>query len=248
LWIGAEQDLDVIRNLATRPWADDETPPPEIPAVLASGPYLANLREVVLVQLYGGLLAGDEAKESDQRADALAEEFNRRLGRSVARVERPFARLFPLVGDVGAGILAGRLPNGPAVIYVGHRPCVVHFHSDGRVDWVAPFDLEDAFERLAVPGLAEPMPESWLDLLRREYGFEPATLFVREFDAGNDTLRVHLWGMYQDVVMDPDGRSDGDSHEETCAVLDQDWIKGLNFVIEADNTYWAGPDGKIHSS
>ena len=248
LWVGSEQDFEVVRTLATRPWADDEPPPTGVRAVLASGPYLGNLREVVLVQLYGGLLAGDEATEADRRADALANEFNRLLGRSVARVERPFGRLFPLAEVVGAGLFAGRLPNGPALVYVGHRPCVVHFRPDGQVDWEAPFDPTAVSGRWSVPGSTNPAPESWPEFLREEYGFEPGPIFVREFATDDGGLRVHLWGAYEDVVMDPDARSDGDGHEETCAVLDQTWLRGTNFAIDADNSYWAGPDGKVHSS
>jgi len=85
-------------------------------------------------------------------------------------------------------------------------------------------------------------------VLRREHGFEPAPVFVREFASEEADLSVHLWGNYQDVIEDPDSRSDGDDHEETCASLSGYWMRDGNFTILCGNDYIAGPDGVIHSS
>ena len=49
-------------------------------------------------------------------------------------------------------------------------------------------------------------------------------------------------------MADPDGRSDGDEHEEACASLGRYWMRDGNFVVLFGNDYWAGPDGTIHTS
>ena len=171
IWVGSEHDGEVIRTLATRPWEEDADGPSLHGTVLTTGPYLEQLRELVLVQLHGGMLAGDTDGNLDRRADALAAHFNLTLGRAVARVERPFARKFPLAGRIGEGLYAGRLPEGPVLVRGDRRPDLLHFDADGRLRDQETLDLTAQLDRaaVAVPGelprggaAGRPPPVSWV--------------------------------------------------------------------------------------
>ena len=198
----------------------------------------------MLVQLNGGLTANDPTGRLDRRADGLAGEFNRTLGRAVARVERPWGRRFPLHGQVGYGLFAGRVRGRQAVFRGGRFPYLLQFDADGGQTHEDPLDLGDRLRR-PVEELDE---REVLAALRRECGFEPGLVFVREFESEEAGLTIHLWGSYEDVVDDPDGRSDEDEHEKACTSLDGYWMKGGNFPVLLDTDYWAGSDGVIHSS
>ena len=245
LWVGSRHDPDVARTLASRTWDGGPGPPP--PALLAA-PHLARLREVVLVQLSGGMTANDPTGRLDRRTDGLAGEFNRILGRAVARVERPWARRFPLNARVGYDLFAGHVRGRPAVVCGGRQPTILQFDADGRHTAEDTLDLDDALKRPPRYSLATCDEQEMLDVLRREYGFELGPVFVREFASDEADLSVYLWGNYEDVVEDPDGRSDGDEHEEACASLAGYWMRDGNFVVLDGNDYWAGPDGTIHTS
>ncbi len=47
-----------------------------------------------------------------EQANCEIEATNATLGRVITHVTRPFEQLFPIVGDTGRNIFAGRLPNG----------------------------------------------------------------------------------------------------------------------------------------
>jgi uncharacterized protein (TIGR02996 family) len=232
LWIGSRHDADVIRNLANRPW--DGGPGPRYEYEV--GPHLPELRELVLVQLHGGLMAGNDSGNLDRRANELAGQFNRILGRAVARVERPYARRFPLHPEDGYGLFAGRVRGRPTVICAGRSPVILQFDADGGQTHEDILDLDGE--------------ENLPPVLRRNLGFEPGPVFVREFESEQAELSVYLWGTHRQVIEDPDGRSDGDDHMDTCAWLAAFWMKGGHFVILIENTsdYWADPDGTIQTT
>jgi hypothetical protein len=242
LWVGSRHDADVIRTLASRPW---DGGPGQPPPHLLTFPHLPGLREVVLVQLYGGLVAEHAGGHPDRRANELAGEFNRLLGRPVARVERPWARRFPLNGQVGYGLLAGRIRGRPVLVCGGRETAVLQFDPDGRQTQMDILDFDD---RLPGGNGEEPDEQHLLALLGRERGFQPGPIFVREFSTDGGEVAILLWGNYEDVISDPDSRSDGDDHEETCASLSGYWMRDGNFTILHGNDYIAGPDGVIHSS
>jgi uncharacterized protein (TIGR02996 family) len=244
LWVGSRHDSDVIRTLASRPW---DGGPGRAPPHLLSTPHLPGLREVVLVQLQGGLMAAEVGDNLDRRANVLAGEFNRLLGRPVTRVERPWARRFPLNGSVGQSLFAGHIRGRPAIACGGRRPVMLRFDADGGLTHEDPLDVGDHLTTVPSSLADTYCEQELLSVLRREYGFVLGPIFVREFASEEADLGVHLWGMYEDVIDDPDGRSDGDEHEEACASLDGYWMKGGNFVILKTDDYWAGADGVIHS-
>jgi hypothetical protein len=104
-------------------------------------------------------------------------------------------------------------------------------------------DLDDQLSR--PPGL----PRGGYDeaelvgLLRREHGFQPGLVFVREFASDDADISIHVWWNYTDVVADPDGRSDGDDHEAACAELSAFWMRGERFVVDRGRPFRVGPDG-----
>ena len=241
LWLGSRYDPEVVRTLAGKPWEGG-------PGRHLEGPHLPALRKVVLVQLHGGLTADDPHGRLDRRVDALAGEFNRLLGRPVARVERPFARRFPLAGRVGSGLVAGHIRGRPVVVCGDRRPVLLTFDAAGRLATEDVLDLDDRLRRY--PAYA---PETYdegdlIAVLRREHGFEPGPVFVREFHSEAADLTVRPWGTYKDVVADPDGGTDGDDHEEACFSIGDYWTGAGNFAVLYGSDYWAGPDGVIFSS
>jgi uncharacterized protein (TIGR02996 family) len=248
LWVGSRYDRDVIRTLASGPTPGETSHADGRRPVLASPTYLGDLADLVLMQPYGGMMAADRTEEVDRHADGMAAMFDRTLGRRVARVERPFARPFPLNGNVGYGLYAGRMDDNPTLVSGSRRPVLCKFDTDGRLVREETLDLSDRLKQ-PPPGSVRGYHEAeLLALLGREYGFEPGPIFVREFAAESVDLSVYLWGTYEEVVEDPDARLDGEEHEDACASLDGYWRKGDNFVILFGNEYWAGPDGKIHAS
>ena len=119
---------------------------------------------VELVQLIGGLAAGDRAAEVDAEADALARRVNAFAGRELAHFVRPFDRAFPLCGnqpggdandlqpgiDVGGGMSAGRLPNG--------TPALVGLTGDRNWASVAQFDADGWLVGGGARGFPAPLP------------------------------------------------------------------------------------------
>src|SRR5262249_6192080 len=117
----------------------------------ANSPHLTGLREVRLHQLYGGLLAEREAHATNIFADAQASKLKQAGGESFqAVVERPFQRLFPLDGDLGYGMFAGRLPDGRqalAAITVYKELTLATFDAQGALIGTEVRDLKDILTR-----------------------------------------------------------------------------------------------------
>ncbi len=151
LWLGNKDDREVCRAFAATA---------ELPA----------LRRVKLVQLHGGLQAGADGPALRARADEIAAEFNRLRGESITEVYRPFDQLFPMRGDMHYGMIAGHLPGGqPALALPGDRHLVLlRFDPAGSlVEVTCKRPCCDADE---LPGR-----------LRKEFGFKPGLIRVREF-------------------------------------------------------------------
>jgi uncharacterized protein (TIGR02996 family) len=233
VWLGGRHDEDVCAGVA-RPRA------------------LRSLRELQLVQVYGGVRAGDAAEELRARADRLAAAVNRRLRRKVARVERPFERLFP-IRECSGGLHAGHLP--------GQRQGLFAFQYHGRYVIAAQFDSEGNLieaERRNLVGTLVPegfrghwahehQPEL-RDYLRREFGFRPGLIHVKEFMT-EWGLAVYLWHDTE-VLENPDAWAEDPEPDEVGAEPPDliDWMEGGNFVILFGNDNWAGPDGQIHTT
>jgi hypothetical protein len=216
VWIGALEEDQVCRALARLP----------------------NLQELVLVQLWGGHEA-ENPEELDREADSLAAIVNDARGQPIARVERPFARLFPIDGiHIGYGIDGGHLPGGEQVLLVeGKQPVLIHFDSAGRMVSEEQLDVSDK--------LFKPPPYSWedcdaeelIEVLGREVGFVPGPIFVREFHSRQTSVGVLCWHQ------DPGPTDD----EEECSSIYW-WYSTQQFLLPFGNYYWADGLGRIHSS
>jgi uncharacterized protein (TIGR02996 family) len=225
LWLGGPGDAAICRALA--------------------GPRtLPGLRELELVQLLGGLDDADAA-EHGERAEALAVAVDGLRGRGLARLLRPFARLFPLRSNPGRGLLAGRLPDGRGLFVAGEWP--------GCCDLVL-FDAAGNFLEAQTRPLTRDLDDAELTAeIRREFGFRPGLIHARAFRTPQD-LAVYLWpGHCLDVLEradDPPGWLAGPEEDprEAAGSLLYRWLELGNFVIDWGNDFWAGPDGLIHSS
>jgi uncharacterized protein (TIGR02996 family) len=238
VWLGGRDEEAVCQTLAVPP---------------ALG--LLGLRELELVQLLGGLDLGNRAYELADRANALAVGANAMRGNQIARVLRPFERLFPLWEDLGHSLYAGRLSGDRhglvAVPYHETEPIILTmFGADGRrlaVQRRGP--LSRLLARKPDRTYETYNREELLEYLRREFGFEPALIHVREFTT-DEGLAVHLWPYFAECLANPDEIGPPSTEEEWRELGEQAWrwlAKG-NFVIDWGNDYWAGPDGEIHSS
>jgi hypothetical protein len=226
------------------------------------------------MQLHGGIQAGDQQEALANRADEVAGEFNRLRGEDLAVVHRPFAQRFPLLGDVGYGLLAGHLPGGRPVLGLpGNRRLVLlRFGDEGEF---LGFECQG-------PGCDGDELE---DRLRDGFGFKFGLIQVREFTTNADVPRRRApWFFTSDqqprdedialclwpygsatLIESPDtppaitapqpilpGRrrpthwSRRDMHAGVAPI--HRWLDDGSFMIDCWNDYWAGPDGQIHSS
>ncbi len=218
IWLGGEREDETCRALARLP----------------------GLGELVLVQREGGLFS-DDADYLGHRADTLAGLVNEERGERIARVERPFARLFPLDGlHIGHDLYAGRLP--------GNRPVLVVALLDRRKHYgVLHFDAEGYLVREDVLYLGDKLvkspPHSWQDVdeeelievLSREIGFEPGPIFVHEFESQQG------WTDLRDSY-DPRPSPDEDENRG------QYWRWSTGQFLMDDGNYWLDRLGRVHST
>jgi uncharacterized protein (TIGR02996 family) len=208
---------------------------------------LSGLRELTLVQMWGGLCA-DNPEELNRRADALADMVrNERPGWQV-RLERPFERLFPLDGvHVGEELDAGRLPDGRQVLVAEERqPVLMYFDAAGTFLGEERLDLR---EKLSRPPLHSWNPcniEELIEVLRRDIGFEPGPIFVREFLTELTEVGVLCWGIEEEELAAP---------HTSLPVEGEDigrrlywWWSTNQFMMPFGNYPWADSLGRVHST
>jgi uncharacterized protein (TIGR02996 family) len=200
---------------------------------------LPSIQELVLVQRQGGLFA-DDAEELDRRADALASMVNEARGEVIARVERPFARLFPLDGvHIGHYFYAGHLPGRRPVLVVqgslGKRPVLIHFNADGHMHGEDQLDLTGKLVKPPAYSWEEVDEEELIEVLAQEVGFKPGPIFVREFES-----RLAQTNLSDNTVRPPVIDEDEWAHDYWC------WSRG-QFLLD-DGNYWLDGLGRVHST
>jgi uncharacterized protein (TIGR02996 family) len=230
LWLGGRHDDSVCRAFAR------------------SGS-LAGLRELVLVQLYGGLFPEGEAEELAARADALAGEVNALRGAPLARVERPFLRRFPIREDANGirGLYAGRLSDGRQALALVERGILVLalFTEDGERVGVERRELSGVLVREPEVSYMDYDQGELLEYLGREFGFRLALIHVKECEIPEADCRIYL--LPSSLGLGRVGGVDPLPDEEKATLL-YHWLERGDFVIDWGNDFWAGPDGVIHSS
>jgi hypothetical protein len=194
---------------------------------------------LVLVQRRGGRFY-EEPEEMDRRADALASIVNDSRGEPVARVERPFTRLFPLDGAyIGYGYFAGHLPRSQPVLVVAegrvNRPVLIRFDTEGHMLGEEQIDLSEKLAQRPAHLSQEVNEEELLELRHRELGLEPGPIFVREFDSelAVTDLRDNIDAEYI-------------HHEEACA--HDYWLWSTRQFAMDGGTRWLDGLGRVHST
>jgi uncharacterized protein (TIGR02996 family) len=217
IWLGAEDKEETYRALAPLP----------------------SLHELVLVQRDGGLFADDD-EELDRNAAALAAIVNEERGEPIARVERPFARLFPLDGiHIGWQFYAGHLPGSRPVLVVqnslGKRPVLIYFDDDGYMVGEEQLDLSEKLVRPTEQSYLDVNEEELIEVLGKEEGFEPGLIFVREFQS-----ELAQTNLSDNCDPRPTPNEDDNAHEYWK------WSTG-QFTLD-DGNYWLDGLGQIHST
>jgi uncharacterized protein (TIGR02996 family) len=217
-------------------------------------PRLAHVPEVKLVQLWGGLCAGDRSDYLHEQAERLRGLFDYVRGGPVASVERPFEQLFPLRREVTSGIFAGRVS--------GNRLALAGVQYHGRYVTMGVFDAEGkqvAQEMRELGGVLRRQPEHhWerynqaevLEYLHREFGFELDLIHVQEFFTERG-LAVFQWGgVAVDHLESPDHVPSYLSDEEwrDGGVTVREWLRSGNFVVQFGNDNWADRRGVVHTT
>jgi hypothetical protein len=234
LWLGGRHENAVLRTFAR-------------------GVGTPHLKEIRLIQLYGGLAAGARAKRLDFQAKRQAEFINGQYGRKVAHVYRPFQQSFPIRGDTGRSLYAGRLPDqrqALAALWAGHTLLLLIFDAEGHLIEVQRRPQLDFLPREYERLFWQVVEEDLYGFLRKEFGFALDLIRVKEF-AIPEGVSVYYWpSTYDEYVANPDNLPDGVSEEDRAGPTFRihQWMARGDFVIEWGNDYWAGPDGIIHSS
>lgn len=224
---------------------------------------LTALRQVELIQLFGGMQAGDDAGRFAERADEMAEIVNDGQGRPIAVVSRPFETLMPLGPYVGRDLYGGTLPDGRQVL--AHNPAPHHrdetynweffYFEDGRLVGAERRRLrgDSPAGRNKPPYRFRPVSASHevtVEWLWQAIGYRPATVRVREFRAetflpGHD-LAIYKFGRgAYDAFSDPDGDAAWDDPGQTSNDV-RDWLRGGIFVVSPRGSEcWADESGTI---
>jgi uncharacterized protein (TIGR02996 family) len=166
IWLGSASDQDIC-------------------SMLSSPHVLPRLTDITLVQVRGGLSAGAYAEELAYQADGLADEINRKRGRQLARLARPFNRSVMLRGAIMEGLFAGHLPDRrPVLAAIGHDGWIQMAELDdtGRL-LRRHLDALESFRGKAVEG-------DGLAALTHRTGFTSGEVRVGEFDTGRLSLRL----------------------------------------------------------
>jgi uncharacterized protein (TIGR02996 family) len=225
--IGAEGDEEVCRTLAG----------------------LRGLRELTLVQMWGGIASADP-EGLDRRANLLIGQTRRPRRRLSVRLERPFDRWFPLDGvHVGYGIDAGHLPGRQAVlVYESKQPVLMHFNTAGYLVREEQLDLRQKLFKPDPYYPEECNAEELIEVLGREIGFTPGPIFVREFRSELTEVGVQRWGLHRAELATPGTTNPEWASPEDIGRSLYWWWSTDQFRLPFGNDYWADGLGQIHSS
>ncbi len=206
--------------------------------------------EIRLLQLYGGLMAGDDAGALDEAAATRWDSIAADRGREHCRLIRPFADTFPLAGELYQDMYSGRLADGNLAL--------AGMHWDGVGVDVSVFDAHGTFIGTRSPPAAGPGQhgqgkyENDVEFLKEALGLELAFIRVKEFGS-QEGMSVHLMTRWHcNCLANPDQplspRLTADERQGMGRELCH-WLTQANFVIDwRDNDYWADRAGTIHSS
>lgn len=233
VWLGSQHDADVFTFLAS----------PATPHAL---------HRIELIQLYGGMQAGDSAAIVGGTADNMRNYINEAYGAEVATVSRPFDCLFPLAPHVGYDLDSGTVPDGRQVLVRCGRRCeLMYFDADGHLTSGEVLDLSADLHGTPEYNFQSYNRAEVHKLLRERVGFEPAMIHVREFNEASvipDGF-VSVYKFSAAAIEDPDGEYERDPNDwinELEGV--RYWLRTTNFCIGYGNECWADHRGQIHTT
>jgi uncharacterized protein (TIGR02996 family) len=209
--------------------------------------------EIELVQWFGGASTFSPfySHGLNEEADRVARDANARLGRLAVRVTRPFEQRFPINGDLGNHLCAGRLPDGRPAVAAGSylNWILVVFTDDGQVQDVTVrkslvCSASDAKQTADARAALDSTFEEWV-VEKLQLGF--GVIWVREFTVEDLGIVMWSWSFRLEVT--------NPTYQESEEVLRRDrggrarsWLEHRNFVINWGHEYHADWRGKIHSS
>ncbi len=240
---------------ALRFWGGDEREHDrDVCRILAGSSHVGKLGLLEMIQVRGGIGSGQTDPDGAPWARRLEKQIKGRLGRPVFRVSRPFERTFPVKSSKWYGFYAGTLPRkrqGLLALDVGNTLLVAVFDARGNF-------LEE--QQLSLEGiLQQPPEEQYLavndaelhEYLRREFGFRPGLVRVKEFGTSRG-LSVHLLPHhYQEYVEAPDAMTEeswGQEDVDHWPLSIQGWIDRGDFVLDWGNDYYLDSTGEVTSS
>jgi hypothetical protein len=160
-------------------------------------------------------------------------------------------KLFQIQTCQRHGYYAGHLP--------GARQALVCQNIYGTIT-VAAFDSGGHFRKLIKRNLPTELltarsvvgydvdEEGFQEYLKRELGFRPGVIRVREFRMLEEHLAVFQLPKYFEAFMkDPNDPRFAEIREELPSHI-SDWISSGSFILEWGNTYWLNREGECMGS
>jgi hypothetical protein len=146
------------------------------------------------------------------------------------RVVRPYAKKFPLDGDVWRDLFAGHVRDGrPTLVLADRVSRLLFFDDDGRLVGQEECDLDAALVRPPRYSGECYEEEELLEHLRRLHGFELGLIHVREISLDDFWIGIHYMERPSDVFF---------------------WHEGGNFEVNygGGDSWWADLRGKVHTT
>jgi hypothetical protein len=160
--------------------------------------------------------------------------------------------LFPIRSEPAYYFYAGHLPGGRQALIarsVYGALIVAVFDGGGNLVQVihrelpSPPVLRDSGE------IREVDERDFRKYLRREFGYAPGLIRIKEFRLPQEMLAVyHLPQHYREFLEDPNSPVFDDEQRQSFPGLIREWHEEGQFVLEWGNDYWLDSTGEVVAS
>jgi hypothetical protein len=160
--------------------------------------------------------------------------------------------LFPVRSAPGRCFYAGHLPGGRQALIarsVYGQMVAGIFDGGGNLMQVMRQELPSP-PALPGPGEAREVDEdAFQEYLRREFGFSPGLIRIKEFRAPEETFAVyHLPQHYREFLGNPNNSSFDEEQRQALPGLIRRWNEGGQFVLEWGIDFWLDSTGVVVAS